>query len=326
MSFPQLRLQRQRHSAGMRDLVQETHLHVQDLIMPVFIHEGLAAPQPIVSMPGIFQQSLDSLLTEIGLIVEAGIKAVILFGIPKEKDAQGSQAYAQNGVVQQSIRQIKAHFPHLIVIADCCLCEYTQGGHCGVVSSVSGKTGGLDTAQTLHTLAQTALSYAEAGVDIVAPSGMMDGMVKAIRQGLDQEGYTQVAILSYAVKYASAFYGPFREAADSSFKGDRKHHQMNPAQRREALREAALDLEEGADFLMVKPASLYLDIVRELRNTVTAPLAVYHVSGEYALIKAAAEKGWISEKEAVLETLLSMKRAGADLIVTYFAKEVAPWI
>lgn len=319
--FPTLRLQRLRQSGEFRALFQETHLRIDDLIMPVFINETLEHAQPISSMPGIFQQSFKTLLNEIDTIVALGINAIMLFGIPKEKDEQGSQAYAPNGVVQRAIQTIKAQHPELIIIADCCLCEYTSEGHCGVVLSDT-----LHSEKTLEALAKTAVTYAQSGVDIVAPSGMMDGMIQAIRQGLDQAGYPMVAIMSYAVKYASAFYGPFREAADSPFQGNRKHHQMNPAQRQEAFREAELDIEEGADILMVKPASMYLDIVRDLKEKVSLPLAVYHVSGEYAMIKAAAQKGWLQEQDAVHEVLLSMKRAGADLIVTYFAKDIATWI
>ncbi len=313
-----MRLQRLRTSQAWREMLEETTLQVQDLIMPVFIHEGLQQPQEISAMPGISQQSFSSLLTEIESIAATGIKAIILFGIPLKKDSHASEAFNPNGVVQRAIQEIKSIFPELIIIADCCLCEYTDNGHCAL----------SDPAKTLLTLQKIAVSYAHSGVDIIAPSGMLDGMVSAIRHGLDSEGFHRISIMSYAVKYASAFYGPFREAAGSldTFKGNRKHHQMNPAQRREALREAELDCAEGADILMVKPATLYLDIVRDLRNRFDHPLAVYHVSGEYAMLKAAAQRGWIDEMPAIQETLLSMKRAGAHMIITYFAKQIAPFL
>ena len=306
----------------MRALVRETHLHVEDLIYPVFVVEGEQKRNPVASMPGVYQISLDHLDNEIAEAVELGIKSVIVFGVPAEKDEMGSQAYCENGIVQKAIRQIKQKFPELVVVADTCLCQYTSHGHCGVVED-----GEILNDPSLELLAKTAVSQARAGADVIAPSNMMDGFVAAIRHALDEAGYAHVPIMSYAVKYASAFYGPFRDAAHSSPKfGDRKTYQMDPANRLEALREAESDMLEGADFLMVKPALAYLDIIRELKNHFHVPVVAYNVSGEYSMIKAAAQNGWIDEKATVMEMLTGMKRAGADLILTYFAKDVARWL
>ena len=316
------RHRRLRHTANMRALVRETHLHIEDLIYPIFVVEGEQKRNPVASMPGVYQISLDYLDNEMAEAVELGIKSVIVFGVPAEKDEVGSQAYCENGIVQKAIRQIKQKFPELVVIADTCLCQYTNHGHCGVVED-----GEILNDPSLELLAKTAVSQAKAGADIIAPSNMMDGFVAAIRHALDEAGYAHVPIMSYAVKYASAFYGPFRDAAHSSPKfGDRKTYQMDPANRLEALREAESDLLEGADFLMVKPALAYLDIIRDLKNHFHVPIVAYNVSGEYSMIKAVAQNGWIDEKATVMEMLTGMKRAGADLILTYFAKDVARWL
>lgn len=316
------RHRRLRYTANMRALVRETHLHIEDLIYPIFVVEGEQKRNPVASMPGVYQISLDYLDNEMAEAVELGIKSVIVFGVPAEKDEVGSQAYCENGIVQKAIRQIKQKFPELVVIADTCLCQYTNHGHCGVVED-----GEILNDPSLELLAKTAVSQAKAGADIIAPSNMMDGFVAAIRHALDEAGYAHLPIMSYAVKYASAFYGPFRDAAHSSPKfGDRKTYQMDPANRLEALREAESDLLEGADFLMVKPALAYLDIIRDLKNHFHVPIVAYNVSGEYSMIKAAAQNGWIDEKATVMEMLTGMKRAGADLILTYFAKDVARWL
>jgi porphobilinogen synthase len=316
------RHRRLRQTANMRALVRETHLHVDDLIYPVFAIEGEQVKQEVPSMPGVFQLSLDYLAEEIQEVVNLGIKAVIVFGVPAKKDELGSEAYNDHGIVQKAIAMIKEKFPELVVIADTCLCQYTSHGHCGIVDN-----GQILNDPTLDLLAKTAVSQAKAGADIIAPSNMMDGFVAAIRYGLDEAGFEHVPIMSYAVKYASAFYGPFRDAAHSSPKfGDRKTYQMDPANRLEALREAESDLNEGADFLIVKPALSYLDIIRDVKNQFNVPVVAYNVSGEYSMVKAAAQNGWINEKDIVLEKLTSMKRAGADLILTYHAKDVARWL
>jgi porphobilinogen synthase len=316
------RHRRLRQTANMRALVRETHLHVDDLIYPVFAIEGEQVKQEVPSMPGVFQLSLDYLAEEIQEVVNLGIKAVIVFGVPAKKDELGSEAYNDHGIVQKAIAMIKEKFPELVVIADTCLCQYTSHGHCGIVDN-----GQILNDPTLDLLAKTAVSQAKAGADIIAPSNMMDGFVAAIRYGLDEVGFEHVPIMSYAVKYASAFYGPFRDAAHSSPKfGDRKTYQMDPANRLEALREAESDLNEGADFLIVKPALSYLDIIRDVKNQFNVPVVAYNVSGEYSMVKAAAQNGWINEKDIVLEKLTSMKRAGADLILTYHAKDVARWL
>ncbi|HAA89583.1 MAG: Delta-aminolevulinic acid dehydratase [Thermoanaerobacterales bacterium 50_218] len=320
--FPQVRLRRLRRTPALRELVQETRLSVEDLIYPLFVQPGSGLKSPVASMPGVFRFSPDLLLEEVAAAVDLGILAVLLFGLPHYKDELGTAAYDDQGIVQETVRMLKKHFPDLVVITDVCLCGYTSHGHCGVV-----RDGEVDNDQTLPLIAEIALSHARAGADIVAPSDMMDGRVKAIREKLDAHGFSQVAILAYAAKFASAFYGPFREAADSSpgF-GDRRSYQMNPANRREALQEVLLDVAEGADLVMVKPALAYLDVIREVRETVLCPVVAYNVSGEYSLVKAAAAEGWVDERQVVLEILTGIKRAGADLIITYFAKDAAQWL
>ncbi|WP_433743466.1 porphobilinogen synthase [Falsibacillus pallidus] len=316
------RHRRLRQSANMRALVRETYLHVEDLIYPLFIVEGENKKNPVKSMPGVYQYSLDLLKQEMDEIVSLGIKSVILFGVPEEKDSTGTGAYHDHGIVQEATRAIKEQYPEMIVIADTCLCEYTDHGHCGVVEGDK-----VLNDPSLDLLARTAVSQAKAGADIIAPSNMMDGFVAAIRKGLDDAGFEDVPIMSYAVKYASSFYGPFRDAADSTPQfGDRRAYQMDPANRMEALREAQSDMEEGADFLIVKPALSYLDIMRDVKNEFNAPLVAYNVSGEYSMVKAAAQNGWIDEKGVVMEKLIAMKRAGADLLITYHAKDVANWL
>jgi porphobilinogen synthase len=316
------RHRRLRKSASMRSLVRETHLHVSDFIYPLFFVEGENIKKEVPSMPGVYHLSLDLLQEEVKEIESLGIQSIIVFGVPAEKDDCGSSAYDHNGIVQKAISQIKEVAPSLTVIADTCLCQFTDHGHCGVIEN-----GEVLNDETLTLLARTAVSQAKAGADIIAPSNMMDGFVAAIRQGLDEAGFYDVPIMSYAVKYASSFYGPFRDAAHSTPQfGDRKTYQMDPANRLEALREAESDVAEGADFLMVKPALSYLDILRELKDRYPLPLVAYNVSGEYSMIKAAAMNGWVDEKSIVLEKLISMKRAGADLIITYFAKDAARWL
>jgi porphobilinogen synthase len=306
----------------MRNLVRETQLTADDLIYPLFVIEGEAIKTEVTSMPSIYQLSIDRLQDELEEVSQLGIRALMLFGIPEEKDAVGSGAYADEGIVQQATRFIKKQFPDMLVIADTCLCEYTSHGHCGIIENQEVAN---DKSLELH--AKTAVSQAKAGADIIAPSNMMDGFTAAIRKALDEEGYTHIPIMSYAVKYASAFYGPFREAADSTPEfGDRKTYQMDPSNRMEALREAKSDLEEGADFLIVKPGLAYLDIVREVRDRFNVPVVAYNVSGEYSMVKAAAQNGWVDEQQIVLEKLTSMKRAGADLIITYHAKDAAAWL
>ncbi|WP_240374692.1 porphobilinogen synthase [Bacillus piscicola] len=316
------RHRRLRRTSSMRALVRETQLQKEDLIYPIFVVEGQDKKNPVASMPGVNQVSLDHLTEEMNELEANGVLGVIVFGVPDQKDDCGSQAYAAEGIVQKAIRQIKRDHPSLTVIADTCLCQYTDHGHCGVIED-----GVVLNDPSLELLTKTAVSQAEAGADIIAPSNMMDGFTAAIRKGLDEAGYSDIPIMSYAVKYASAFYGPFRDAANStpSF-GDRKTYQMDPANREEALREAKSDIEEGADFIIVKPALSYLDIMREVKNETAYPVVAYNVSGEYAMIKAAAQNGWINEKEVVLEKLTSMKRAGADLIITYFAVDAARWL
>ena len=311
------RPRRLRRSEPLRALVREARLAREDLILPLFACPGAGVRREVSSMPGVYNLSVDEIAREAAGAYELGIRGIILFGLPEAKDETATGAYAENGIVQQAARAIRRAVPDLIVIADTCLCEYTSHGHCGVVRDRE-----VLNDETLGLLARTAVSQAEAGADIVAPSAMMDGQVGAIREGLDDAGFEHVAIMSYAVKYASAFYGPFREAADSapSF-GDRRAYQMDAANAREALREAELDYTEGADILMVKPATVYLDILRLVRDRFDLPLAAYHVSGEYAMIKAAAQKGWIDERRVMLETLTSIKRAGADMIITYYARE-----
>ncbi|MGE7766724.1 porphobilinogen synthase [Peribacillus sp. NPDC096540] len=322
--IPFNRHRRLRASAGMRALVRETQLHKEDLIYPIFVIDGENVKNEISSMPGIYQLSLDNLGAEMDEVVSLGIKSVILFGVPfdHDKDEHGTGAFHHNGLVQEATRLIKKQYPEIIVIADTCLCEYTSHGHCGVVEGDK-----ILNDASLNLLAKTAISQAEAGADIIAPSNMMDGFVAAIRAGLDEAGYEDVPIMSYAVKYASAFYGPFREAANGAPQfGDRKTYQMDPANRLEAFREAESDVAEGADFLIVKPALSYMDIIRDVKNNFNLPVVSYNVSGEYSMVKAAANNGWIDEKAIVMEMLTGFKRAGSDLIITYFSKEVARWI
>ncbi|MBV8579816.1 MAG: porphobilinogen synthase [Candidatus Eremiobacteraeota bacterium] len=314
------RPRRLRSSPAMRALVRETRINHDGLVQPLFVAEGRDVVEPISSMPGVSRYSVDAVVRECRELDAVGVRAVLLFGIPDNdaKDAHATVNYDPNGIVQRAARAIKDALPHLLVIADLCNCEYTDHGHCGILDP----TGDVDNDRTLEVLAKTALTYARAGVDVVAPSDMMDGRVAAIRAALDDEGFTKTAIMSYAAKYASAFYGPFREAAEStpSF-GDRRTYQMDPANGREAIKEVLLDVEEGADIVMVKPAMAYLDVVRAVRETTDLPVATYHVSGEYAMLKAAARNGWIDEERAVDETLTAMARAGADIIITYFAKD-----
>lgn len=322
MLFPVTRKRRLRSNAAMRALVTETRLEVQDLIYPVFVRYGENIKEPIVSMPGQFRYTLDRLPEVVEAVAGAGIPGILLFGIPEHKDETGSEVYNPDGIVPQAVALIKRQAPEILVLTDLCLCEYTSHGHCGIIS---GQTVLND--PTLEILSRAALVYAQSGADIIAPSDMMDGRVKVIREALDAKGFTQVAILSYAAKFASAFYGPFREAAECTPQfGDRKSYQINPANRREALHDALLDVSEGADMLMVKPALPYLDIIREVRNATLLPLAAYNVSGEYAMIKAAAAQGWIDEHKVTLEALTAIKRAGADIILTYSALEVAGWL
>ncbi|HLR11577.1 MAG TPA: porphobilinogen synthase [Sporosarcina sp.] len=316
------RHRRLRHTATLRSMVRETKLQKEDFIYPIFVVEGEDIQNPVASMPGVYQLSLDHFKSELDELVQLGIQSIILFGVPAEKDAIGTEAYAEEGIVQRAIRFAKTHYPELVVIADTCLCQYTDHGHCGVIDN-----GYVDNDRSLDLLTKTAISQAEAGADIIAPSNMMDGFVAAIRRGLDEAGFEHIPIMSYAVKYASSYYGPFRDAAHSSPKsGDRKTYQMDPANRLEAMREAKSDVEEGADFLIVKPALSYLDIMREVKNAHPLPMVAYNVSGEYSMVKAAAQNGWINERDIVLETLTSMKRAGADLIMTYHAKDAAKWL
>ena len=319
MVFPEYRPRRLRKNESFRSLVRETRLSSSQLVYPLFVMPGKNTREEIVSMPGVFRLSVDQLAKEAKECLALGIKAVILFGLPEKKDAMGSGAHAKNGIIQQAIKELKNKAPELMVITDVCLCEYTDHGHCGCIIGQE-----VDNDATLEILAKTALSHAQAGADMVAPSDMMDGRVAEIRAMLDENNFETIPIMSYAVKYASSFYGPFREAADCTPRfGDRRSYQMDPANSREAMREATLDVDEGADILMVKPAVAYLDIIARLRDEFDLPIAAYHVSGEYAMIKAAAEKGWIDGERVMQETLLSIKRAGADIIITYFAKDMA---
>ena len=316
------RHRRLRQTANMRALVRENQLSVNDFIYPIFVIEGNNIRNEISSMPGIYQLSLDNLAQEMDEVVSLGIKSVLLFGIPNEKDECGSGAFHDHGIVQEGTRFIKERYPDVLVVADTCLCEYTSHGHCGVIEN-----GTVLNDPSLDLLVQTAVSQARAGADIIAPSNMMDGFVAAIRAGLDEAGFENVPIMSYAVKYASGFYGPFREAAESTPQfGDRKAYQMDPANRLEAIREAESDVLEGADFLIVKPGMPYLDIVRDVKNNFNLPVVIYNVSGEYSMVKAAAQKGWIDEKTVAMEMLTGMKRAGGDLIITYYAKDAARWL
>lgn len=313
------RLRDNRKTEVIRAKVRETHLQISDFIYPIFIEEGNNIKKEIVSMPGIFRYSLDRINEELDEVTTLGISSIILFGIPLHKDAEGTESWNSEGIIQQAIRQIKKDYPDLKVIADVCFCEYTDHGHCGVLHHHD-----VDNDLTLANLRKQVLAQARAGVDMVAPSGMMDFAVREIRDELDKNGYQHIPVMGYSVKYASAYYGPFRDAADStpSF-GDRRTYQMDPANRKEAIKEAQADVEEGAAILMVKPALSYLDIIRDLKNNFDLPIAAYNVSGEYAMVKAAGKNGWIDEQKVMMETLLSIKRAGADIIITYFAKEAA---
>jgi len=320
--FPQLRLRRLRRTATLRAMVRENQLNVTDLVYPIFVEESTGAKREIPSMPGIFRFSPDTLASEIEEVAKLGIPAILLFGIPRDKDETGSTAYHPQGIVQEAIRAAKKTAPDLIVITDVCLCEYTSHGHCGVITD-----GQVDNDRTLPILAMTALSHVQAGADIVAPSDMMDGRVKAIRQALDEANAIDIPILAYSAKYSSAFYGPFRDAAESAPQfGDRRSYQMDPPNVREALREVEQDINEGADMVMVKPALAYLDVISRVRDTFNYPVAAYNVSGEYSMIKAAAQQGWLDERSVTLEILTSIKRAGADIILTYHAKDVARWL
>jgi porphobilinogen synthase len=322
MPFPSTRLRRLRRTDTLRGLVRETELSPAHLIQPAFVVAGEGVREEVPSMPGIERFSINNLVEEAGEIAAAGIGALMLFGIPAAKDEAGSGAYDDEGIVQMAVRALKEAHPDLVVITDVCLCEYTSHGHCGVI-----RDGEVDNDVTVELLAKTAISHAEAGADAVAPSDMMDGRVGSIRYQLDEEGHPNVPIISYSAKYASAFYGPFRDAAESTPEfGDRRGYQMDPGNVREALRECELDVEEGADVLMVKPALPYLDVVRRVKEATGAPVAAYHVSGEYSMLKAAAANGWIDERAAVVEALTSIRRAGADTIVTYYAKEAAAWL
>lgn len=319
MDYPNYRPRRLRRNERIRELIRETTISPKNLIYPLFVGPGKDRAQPVSSMPGVAQLSVDRAVIECQEVRALGIPAVILFGIPERKDSHGTEAYADAGVVQQAIRAIKEKLPELLVITDVCLCEYTDHGHCGVV-----KNGDVDNDATLELLAKEALSHARAGADIVGPSDMMDGRVGAIRQALDQNGFENVAIMAYAAKYASGFYGPFREAAESTPQfGDRRSYQMDPANTDEALREVAMDIREGADIVMVKPALAYLDVIYRVKQKFGYPVAAYNVSGEYSMIKAAGQNGWVDEARVMMEVLLSIRRAGADMILTYFAKDAA---
>jgi porphobilinogen synthase len=321
-NFPTVRMRRTRQNEKLRSLVRETHLNVEQLIYPLFIAENIDEPREISSMPGILQWPLEHLAREAEQIARLGISAVLLFGIPSEKDEVGSQAYASQGIIQQAIQRFKEEVPDVLVLTDVCLCEYTSHGHCGVIHN-----GDVQNDESLELLSRMALSHVEAGADVVAPSDMMDGRVGAIRHTLDEHGFNSTPIMAYSAKYASGFYGPFREAAGSSPQfGDRRSYQMDPANVREALREIDLDIAEGADIVMVKPALAYLDVIQRVREHCDLPIAAYNVSGEYAMIKAAAQRGWIDEQRIVMEVLTGIRRAGADMIITYFAPEVAQWL
>jgi len=322
MYYPSYRMRRLRRTPAIRDLVRETKLQLDDLVYPLFVIAGENIKNPISSMPGCYQLSIGNVLPEVREIVQLGIKAILLFGIPAHKDAAATGAYDSEGIVQMAIRAIKDEFPDLVIITDVCLCEYTDHGHCGVVQE-----GEVLNDVTLELLSKMAVTHAESGADIVAPSDMMDGRVAAIRNALDDDGFTDTILLSYSSKFASAFYGPFREAAESAPAfGDRKTYQMDPANGEEAVREALLDIEEGADMIMVKPAIPFLDVIHAVKQETKFPLAAYNVSGEYAMIKAAAANGWLDEQRAVLEAITGIKRAGADLIITYHAKDLATWL
>ena len=323
MKFPFHRPRRMRATEGLRRLVRETELSLSSLVMPYFVKEGSDRKESIETMPGQFRWSPEALLKELEEIQELGLQTILLFGIPEEKDEKGSGAFGENGIIQESVRLIKKHFPELLVVTDVCLCAYTSHGHCGLLN----ENGEIDNDPSLKILGEVAFSHAEAGSDLVAPSDMMDGRIGAIRNFLDEKGFSSIPILSYAAKYASAFYGPFREAAHSTPAfGDRRSYQMDPANRQEALREIQMDIEEGADLVMVKPALAYLDVIREAKERFHFPLAAYNVSGEYSMVKAASQAGWLDEKKTVLEILTAIRRAGAQVIFTYHAKDLAQWI
>ncbi|MGC8833892.1 MAG: porphobilinogen synthase [Armatimonadota bacterium] len=323
MAFPVVRMRRLRRTPALRSMVRETRLSIQQLVYPLFVTAESGVRREVPSMPGCFQLSIENLTAEAEEVAGLGIPAVLLFGLPASKDPEGSEAYADNGVIQRAVRAVKAAVPELIVITDVCMCEYTSHGHCGVLD----QSGYVVNDRTLELLGRTAVSHAAAGADVVAPSDMMDGRVQAVRRALDEAGFHNTPIMSYAAKYASAFYGPFREAAESAPQfGDRRQYQMDPPNRREALREIALDIDEGADIVMVKPALAYLDIIREARDSFDVPLAAYNVSGEYSMVKAAARTGWIDERRVVYEILTAVVRAGADIVITYHAKEAAEWM
>lgn len=318
------RHRRLRSSKSMREMVRETHIHKEDLIYPIFVVERDNVKEEIKSMPGVYQLSLNLLDEEIKEAYDLGIRGIMFFGVPNEKDAIGTGAFDHNGIVQEATRKAKAMYSDLLVVADTCLCEYTDHGHCGVIDE---KTNDVDNDKSLPLLVKTAISQVEAGADIIAPSNMMDGFVAEIRAGLDDAGYYNIPIMSYGIKYASSFFGPFRDAAESAPQfGDRKTYQMDPANRREALRELDSDLHEGADMMIVKPALSFLDIIRDVRNTTNVPVIAYNVSGEYSMTKASALNGWIDEKQVVMEQMISMKRAGADMIITYFSKDICRYI
>ena len=320
--FPNVRMRRLRDNAGIRRMVQETRLSVDDFIYPLFVVHGRDVRSEIPPMPGIYQLSLDQLIQEVGEAADLGIKSVLLFGIPASKDPEGTEAYAPGGIIQEAIRAIKQALPDMMVITDVCLCEFTDHGHCGIIQD-----GRIDNDSTLELLAQMAVCQAEAGADMVAPSAMMDGQVKALRTALDEAGYQDTPIMAYSAKYASGFYGPFRVAADSSPKfGDRTGYQMDPPNIRQAMREIEMDIQEGADIIMVKPALAYLDVISAARERFDYPLAAYNVSGEYSMVKAAAENEWIDGPRVTIEILTAIKRAGADMLITYHAKEVARWM
>jgi porphobilinogen synthase len=324
--FPHTRLRRLRQHPVLRDLVRETTLTPHDLILPLFVRPGQGIKKEIASMPGNYQLSVDRLVEETGRACDLGVRAFILFGIPASKDAEGSSAWDDEGIVQQALRALRRALPAALLITDECFCEYTDHGHCGILCEHGGRID-VDNDATLPLLARQCVSHARAGADMVAPSGMMDGMVGAIRRGLDEAGFARLPIMSYAAKYASGFYGPFRDAAESPPQfGDRSSYQMDPGNGDEALREVELDLAEGADIIMVKPALAYLDIVRRVKERFGVPVAAYNVSGEFAMVKAAAQKGWIDERRVALEILTSIKRAGADMILTYFALDAARWL
>jgi len=319
MPFPVYRPRRLRESPLLRSMVRETSLRIDDFVYPLFAVHGRGVREPISSMPGQFRLSIDELLKECKDAASMGIPAVLLFGLPRDKDPRGTEAYAEDGIIQQAVRAVKDTIPDLLVITDVCLCEYTSHGHCGVVED-----GRIKNDPTLELIARTAISHAEAGADLIAPSDMMDGRVAAVREGLDESGFPETPIMAYSAKYASAFYGPFREAADSTPQfGDRRSYQMDPANAMEAMREVALDVDEGADIVMVKPALPYLDVIARVKGEFGLPVAAYSVSGEYAMLKAAGQLGWLDEDRAVLEALTGIRRAGADIIITYFAKDAA---